>query len=185
MAVKGRSDELGPKGRVLSLFVSMNNFTKSEAKPKRSTANVWEKIAQESQLEMSKQMSKASLDGALRFAVPLYTNEPLKPADKVLVWRENVVNNRIGQWLSPHLVHNYTPDQKLFYVRWDNNLTAKPFRLADVKRYQEPEVTTFSFVPEVNKRLEYFREEEFESFPTGYISHFDSCAKGNEINQAT
>ena len=67
---------------------------------------------------MASQMAKARVSRALKNTTPTAADDVFTPGDQVLVWRENVVNNRIGEWLGPFVVDNFEADKKLVYIRY-------------------------------------------------------------------
>lgn len=155
MAVKGINDTLGPESLGPSLLVFgeyPQSFTKSEASPGRPPADMRAKIAHQARIEMSKEMSKVRLSRALKYAVPPSTDDLPQVGDKVLVWRENIVNNKIGEWLGPYIVDNYGSDRKLVWVQIGDDNPPKPFGLAQVKRYYEPEQIATTFIIEISDR---------------------------------
>ncbi len=56
---------------------------------------------------MAKHMDKARVSRALNHQTPTASDTVYVPGDQVLVWRENVVNNRIGKWLGPYVVDSF------------------------------------------------------------------------------
>ncbi len=52
-------------------------------------------------------MDKARVSRALKHQTPTASDTIYVPEDQVLVWRENVVNNRIGKWLGPYVVDSF------------------------------------------------------------------------------
>jgi len=96
-------------------------------------------------------MGKARVARALKHTVPPSTDHPLKAGDQVLVWKEKVVNNRIGEWLGPFTVDNYVDKKKLVYVRYGKDTDIRPFGIAQVKRYLSPEMTAFSLLEDINE----------------------------------
>lgn len=103
-------------------------------------------------------MGKARVTRALKHAVPPSADHPLKPGEPFLVWTENIVNNRIGEWIGPYTVENYGAEKRFVYVRYENDNAIKPFGIAQVKRYLSPEITAYSLLADINEPLSYFRE---------------------------
>lgn len=160
------NDTLGPEGIVPSVLVFgeyLPVFTTSERPTSRSPGHLRAKIATEARIEMEKHMGKARIARALKHAVPPSADRPLSPGDQVLVWRENIVKNRIGEWLGPFTVDNYISGKKLVYVRNGKDIMLKPFGISQVNRYLAPELAAYSFLEDINERLWYFREPDFES----------------------
>jgi len=185
-AVKGMNDTLGPEGIVPSLLVFGEYppaFTTSENPRSRAPAHLRAKMANEARVEMAKHMGKARVARALKHAVPPSADNPLKAGDQVLVWKEKVVNNRIGEWLGPYTVDNYIDEKKLVYVRYKDN-DIRPFGIAQVKRYLTPELTAFSLLEDINERLSYFREPIADCHQTEVLLKSDPRAKSPEMSEA-
>ncbi len=70
--------------------------------------------------------------------MPVYLRGHL-PGDEVLIWREKVPNNHIGEWLGPFRVLSMEARKKLVYVQDAELGNARPFSTAQVKRYFPPE----------------------------------------------
>ena len=128
-------------------------------------------------------MAKLRVNRALRHQVPTAANAMFDPGDKVLVWREKIVNNRIGEWMGPYIVDKFDQDKKLVFVRYNDD-TAKQFGLTQIRRYYEPEQISFTFLTEINERLQYFRNSPDMSYPTEVIHPSDSRARTPEMAQA-
>lgn len=52
----------------------------------------------------------------LRHAIPPSSDAYYDPGDNAIVRNENVINNRIGEWIEPLTVLGMDPQNKLFYV---------------------------------------------------------------------
>eukprot|EP00171_Calliarthron_tuberculosum_P002020 IDg2020t1 len=89
--------------------------------------------------EMSQIMAKQRVDRAIRHNIPAAADRAFSPGDEVLVRREKIHANRIGEWLGPFLVDGVDAERKLVYVRDVAVGPAKPFNVAQVKRYYTPD----------------------------------------------
>ena len=139
----------GPNGVVPSTLVFGEHppvFTRSENPKRRPTLDERAKIAFKARNEMEQHMGKLRIDRALRHAVPPAADVTYERNDKVLVWREKQVNNRIGEWVGPYPVDDWDPDKKLVFVRDTPVGPSRPFNLVQVKKYHRPEFTAHTFL---------------------------------------
>lgn len=137
-AVKEMNDTLGSKGLVPSVLVFGEYprvSTPSEATEPRSTISERPELAEIYRMEMQEKMAKLKLKMALHHAVPLACDRAYEPSDKVLVWREKVVNNRIGEWLGPYEVDSMDTTKKLVFVKDVKVDPASPFKVVQVELY--------------------------------------------------
>lgn len=51
--------------------------------------------------KMQRHMTQMRKNRAVKHSVPSAEDLEYKPGDKVVVWREKVVNNRTGEWFGP------------------------------------------------------------------------------------
>lgn len=137
-AVKEMNDTLGPEGLVPSALV-FGGFpqirTVSKQSVKRANLASRAKIATAARIERQKHMSKLRGDRALKHQTPAAATMSYKVGDQVLVWRVEIVDSRIGEWLGPFTVDAIDETKKIIYVQDERIGTAKPFNLAQVKRY--------------------------------------------------
>lgn len=76
-------------------------------------------------------------------------------------------------------------DKKLFYVRDDANILAKPFNVSEVKSYLTAEFLSYSFVAELDMSLKIFRSLTSDIvLTTEVLDPHDDSAKGNDIDEA-
>lgn len=85
--------------------------------------------------EMEKIMAKTRFDRALKHSVPASSKELYKPWDLVLIWSENLISNRIGEWIGPF---NVTKSDIKRNLVWVSEHSRKPFNITGVKRYYPP-----------------------------------------------
>ena len=119
-AVKAMNDPLGPEGIVPSVLVfgeypKVN--TKSETPSKRPTLQERATIAKIARDEMERPMEQLRVARALKHATPSGVNNLYNPGDKGLIWRERIVNNRIGEWIGPFNVTSFDAAKRLVFVR--------------------------------------------------------------------
>ena len=109
----------GPKGLVRSALVFVEYpqiYTKSEVKLERATVVSRAAMATSARKEMEVQMAKLRYRRALYYIVPPAADLIYQPEDKVLLWRENFENNRIGEWLETYTIMATDETKKLVYV---------------------------------------------------------------------
>ena len=78
----------------------------------------------------------------------------------MLVWREKIVNHRIGEWVGPFTVIATDESRKLVYVKDPKIGPARPFNAVQVKRYLTSETTSVnlahSFIMDLGGALSRF-----------------------------
>lgn len=99
-------------------------------------------------MEMGKFTAKVLINHALRHAVASAADQRYNHGDKVLVWREKLISNRIGEWVGPFDVVESDEEKKLVFVRDVKIGTACPFNVAQVKPNLAPEVLAHGFLTE-------------------------------------
>lgn len=67
-------------------------------------------------LEMAGHMYNARISRELNHAVPVASDFTFTPGNQVLVLREKVVNNRIGEWIRLYVVSNFYAENRLELV---------------------------------------------------------------------
>ncbi len=68
---------------------------------------------------MAKHLAQARLERVLHHRTPPDTDRTHNLGEKVLVWRENVVENRIGEWVGPYRVISFDAQAKIVLVQKD------------------------------------------------------------------
>lgn len=147
MSVKAINDTLGPDGLVPSALVFgefPSAFTTSETPHPRATLESRAAVANLARREMEKQMAAVRLKRGLRHATPPAADAIFEVGQRVLVWRERKVENRIGEWLGPFVVHGTDPERKLVYVQDVKVGPARPFNVTQVKHYRELEQINYT-----------------------------------------
>lgn len=131
-AIKSLNDTLGPKALVPSALV-FGEFpqvsTPLESRPDRPTHQERAEIDTIARPEIAKYMASLRLRRALKDAVPTACDPTFQPGDKVLVWRETFVANRIVDWLRSFTVDAFDPERKLVFVREFWNWPLKAIQL--------------------------------------------------------
>lgn len=187
LSVKSINDTLGPEGFVPSSLVFgefPQVYTKSESKKNRPTNLERSRMVNYAREEMEKIMSEIRIKRALHHSVPPCSENTYTANDKVLVWREKVVSNRIGEWMGPYTVRRFDANKKLVYV----NISDKevPFNTSQVKNYMDPEELSLSFFTELGNALSRFQDpaEEFEILATEILDVDDERSMSEEMKKA-
>lgn len=111
LSVKAVNDTLGPEGLVPSALV-FGEFpqvgTRSEVREEMPSLKKRATLADLARREMGERMAELRLKRALHHAVPPACDRSYQPGDKVLVWREKLIADRIGEWLGPLMLNLWT-----------------------------------------------------------------------------
>lgn len=172
MCVKAMNDTLGPNGVVPSALVFGEHpqvFTRSETTPPRATLDERSKLAFEARQEMEQHMARVRTDRALRHAVPPAADQNFQQGDKVLVWREKIVNNRIGEWLGPFEVEGWDIEKKIVFVKDVRTGPSRPFNIAQVRKYLQPEIIAHTHVLEIAHSLRRLSHEATTEAPVSDV----------------
>ena len=160
--MKAINDTLGPDGLVPSALVFgefPSAFTTSETPHPRTTLESRAAVANMARREMEKQMAAVRLKRGLRHATPPAADYIFEVGQRVLVWRERKVENRIGEWLGPYIAYGTDPERQLVYVQDVKVGPACPFNLTQVKHYREPEQINYTLFEELRESLADFRSQ--------------------------
>ena len=98
-AVKALNDTLGPEGLVPSALVFgefPSAYTTTEYPRARKTLESRALVANAARRDMEKQMAQVRVQRALRHATPAASSMNVQEGHEVLVWREIIINNRVG-----------------------------------------------------------------------------------------
>jgi len=131
-------------------------------------------------------MAKLRVKRALQLKVPPSADAVYQPGDKVLVWREKIVLNRIGEWLGPFTVILADRQRKLVYVQDCEIGPARPFGYAQVKAYISPHESAQTFFSELHTAFAEYRSDTDETavMLTEVISNQDPRASAPEMAEA-
>ncbi len=121
-------------------------FSTSQGRTSRTNANKRAFIAETARVEMAKLVRNARIVRALKHSASPSADDPLRAGCEVLVWSENMVKNRIGEWLGPFTVDRYYPNKTLVFVQTEESKLSKPFGVAQVKLYLQPDRMALSFL---------------------------------------
>ena len=65
---------------------------------------------------VSRNLAKNRTLRAVKYSAPPAADRSYQPGDKVLVWREEVVENGIGEWIGPYAVVSQGTDSNIVFV---------------------------------------------------------------------
>ena len=180
LAVKAMNDTLGPEGVVPSSLVfgeypSLRSFV-GPVLPRPSLAERAEAAQQARQL-MAKHLAQVRIIRALKHNTPSATDRVYKPGDKVLVWREKLVENRIGEWIGPYTVKSFNEDFRIVLVQQSEDAPQKRYNITQVKPFLGPEEASTCFVNDVRKALSTFstKDRTFDTQLTEVVGKNDSA----------
>lgn len=128
-------------------------------------------------------MAKVRIDRALHHAVPPAADVTYERNDEVLIWREKLLSNRIGEWVGPYPVDDWDPEKELVFVRDSPVGPCRPFNLAQVKKYLRAKVSSHTFVWNVVKGLRDMSHAS-DTRMTEVLAPYDPRAKSAEMKKA-
>lgn len=187
LSIKSMNDTLGLEGLVPSalMFGEFPQVVRSATSPSpRSTLASSAQVAIAARKEMTQHMAKLRVKRALHHRVPSAADRSYSPGDKVLVWREKQVNNRIGEWLGPFSVLATDDQKKLMYIQDAKIGAARPFGAGQVKPYLDPESAAHSFMSALKDSSLHFGWPENDIFLTEYINAKDPRATSRAMTDA-
>lgn len=97
---------------------------------------------------MEQEMANICISRALKHEISGTVTVDLEPGAKVLRWRENVISNRIGEWIGPYTESKYDFKRKLV---WLKDYTKNPFSITHVKNHYPSEKSADTFIKTVQK----------------------------------
>ena len=180
---------LGPEGCVPSTLVFGEYpapIVSGVKRARKVTIEDRSKIAETARKEMERHMATLKLKRAFKHNVPPAADIPFDVGDKVLVWREKIVNNLIGEWVGPFTVESFDLRRRFVHVRDVQVGPAKPFGFAQVKNYLSAESTTESLFAELQDILSAFRSTDDESdiHLTEILQSDDPRTRSAEMSEA-
>ena len=93
--------------------------------------------AQEARRHMAKHQAQVRVKRALQHQTPQATDQIYQPDDKVLVWREKLVENRIGELIGPYTVCSYDAEALIVLVRKEPDAPHERYNVAQVRPFLE------------------------------------------------
>ena len=95
---------------------------------------------------MSEHLARAKVKRALHHNPPPSADQTYQPGDEVLVWRENQVEYRIGEWIGPYTVVTYDVPSKVVVVQKDIDSAHERFSVTQVKPFMRPDKAATVFL---------------------------------------
>lgn len=186
ISVKAMNDTLGPEGLV-PLALLFGEFPQIRAPgigllPRPNLAER-ANAAETARAEMSSIMAKMCLHRALAHDPPGAALRTYKPGDNVLVWREKLLANRIGEWVGPSVIESVDEERKLATIELPNG-TNFPFNFIQLKPYLRPAQELQQFFAKLRDCLDKFtttpavEADSTPIFSTEVLSSNDPRSKG-------
>ena len=130
------NDTFGPEGVVPSAFV-FGKFPclRSFSGPVITRPSLAERAlaAQDARRYIGKHLAHVRIKRALRLQTLQASDLTYKPGDKVLVWREKLVVNRIGEWTGPYTLCSYDAAVRIFLVQKEPESSHERCNIAQVR----------------------------------------------------
>lgn len=186
LSVKGVNDVAGPDGITPSLltFGSLPSMRTPhediKMKPDQATR---QSLIHQATEEMEKIMAQNRINRAMKHSIPAASKEFFQPGDSVLIWRENVISSRIGEWLGPFTVTKSDMKRKLV---WASDHSRKPFSITHVKHYHPPDQCAEMFFAKLHKSLSKFTSPNLSDdiYLTEILHPTDPRASSPEMTEA-
>ena len=169
LATKAMNDTLGPEGHVPSSLVigefpTLRTF-EGPLVPKPTLAECVE-AAQEARRYMAKHLAQVRIKGALNHHTPPATKCNYQPGDKLLIWREKQVENRIGQWVGPYVVVSTDGVSRIVFVQMNPNAPFERYDITQVRHFVERKESTTNFLSAIRSALSQFSSTSRENTTT-------------------
>ncbi len=144
-AVKAMNDTLGPEGvvptaLVLGEFPSLRSFEGTIVP--RPTLAERVVVTQAARRLIAKHLAQTKVKQALNHNIPSATDNSFQPGNKILVWGEKLVENRIGELVGPYTVYSYDAEAPIVLVQKDKNSAYERYNLAQVRPLLKPDAAT-------------------------------------------
>ncbi len=110
---------------------------------------------------MAKHLARARITRALKQSIRSATDNTFEPGDKRLVWREKLVENRIGEWVGPYIVRSNDAKGGIVLVQKDENSAHERYNLAQVRPFLEPGAAEISFLDNLHSSFSHFYSGDY------------------------
>ena len=149
LVIKAMNDTLGPEAIIPSALVfrdipSLRSIT-GPVIPRPTLAERAE-IALEARRHFAKHVALSKVKRALHNKAPMATNRVHQTGDKVLLWREVQVENRIGDWLGPYTVVSFDPNSKIILVQMSADARYERYNIVQVKPFLKQTEASTDFI---------------------------------------
>ena len=112
--------------------------------------------AQEARRYVARHLATVRIKGALNHQTPLATKRNYQPGDKVLIWCEKQVENRIGQGIGPCIVVSINEVSRIVLVQLDPDSPYERYHITQVKHFIEGGKSETNFLSVVHHALSQF-----------------------------
>ena len=142
--------------------------------------------AQDARRIMAKHLAQTRFKRALKRNTLPAINRVYQPRDEVLIWREKIVENRIGEWLGPHIVRSF--DKKSYIVLVQKNADSAPerYNITQIKPFLQPPVARTRFLNSIYHAISEFTKKcrYVNTFIKEVINNNNPRAKSPEMKEA-
>ncbi len=159
LAVKAINDTLGPEGVVLSALV-FGEFPclLSFGGPVVPRASLAKRAlaAQDARRHMARHLAQGQIKRSLHHQIPQSADRTYQSGDNLLVWREKLVENRIGELTGPYTVCSYDASAHIVQVQKEPDSPHERYNVEQVRPFLQPIATANHFVVAVAATLNQF-----------------------------
>lgn len=94
---------------------------------------------------------------AFSYSVTAATDRLYGVGDRVMIWRDEIISNVIGEWFGLIIVKTFDREKEPVFSCEMPGTKCKPFSFTQVKSYFDPDITTNKFVSSISSALQLFR----------------------------
>lgn len=105
---------------------------------------------------MAQHVSQVKLKQALKHNVTPAAKELYEPGGSVFVWRENLFESRISEWIGPYVVTSFDGMAWIVFVLKFADSAPQRFNITQVKPFISHEPAVTEFMNTVDKPLKVF-----------------------------
>ena len=104
----------------------------------------------------------------------------------MLVWREKLIESRIGEWTGPYIVTSYDAHAKIVLVQKDEDSQHERYNLVQVKPFLTPEVASNNYLRTLHSSFQKFSSERLQMSIniTEVINKHDPRAQSPQMRKA-
>ena len=180
---------LGPEGGVPSALVfSEFPWLRSFVGPiiPRASLAARALVAQAARRYMAHHLAQVRVKPALHFQTPQETDQTYQTGDKVHVWREKLVENRIGEWSGPYTLYSYDAAARIMLVQKDPESPYERYNITQIITFVGPVAMANNFVESIASGFNYFStpSEAVSTHDTEVIDKNDFRAHSAEMHEA-
>ena len=189
LAVKAMNDTLGPERIVPSALV-FGEFsslrTLGGAVIPNPTLGERAEAAQKALSHVAKHLAQARVERALNHNTPPATDRTYQPGEQVLIWREKLIENRIGEWVGLYTVTCYDAQTKIVLVQKNADSPHERYNSVQAKPFLMPEVAATDYFQTLHSSRQQFSSERqsLTIHLTELISKDDPRASSPEMRKA-